>query len=211
MSTVLQAKDRSGEKKISVRKLRREGNIPAVMYGSAVESTAVYVSAADFAKTIKQVGRNGVFSLEVDGNKQDVVLTDYQKDAINNDIVHADFLAVDKSTKINAEVNVALVGDSAGVRDGGILQQPLFAVSITSTPANIPPSIEVDITSMQVGDVLTIADLNTEGKYEINHESDEVVASILPPKVEEEIDTGEQQDGGVPENEEGRETQPSEE
>ncbi|WP_316572795.1 50S ribosomal protein L25/general stress protein Ctc [Neobacillus sp. YIM B06451] len=211
MSTVLQATNRSGEKRISVRKLRREGNIPAVVYGSDVESTPVYVSAADFAKTIKEVGRNGVFSLDVDGNKQDVVLTDYQKEVINNDIIHADFLAVDKSTKINAEVNVTLVGDSQGVRDGGVLQQPLFAVSITSTPANIPPAIEVDITSMQVGDVLTIADLNTEGKFEINHEPDEVIASILPPRVEEEIDTGEQQDGGVPENEEGRETAPSEE
>ncbi|RHW31806.1 50S ribosomal protein L25/general stress protein Ctc [Neobacillus notoginsengisoli] len=210
MSTVLQAKNRSGEKKISVRKLRREGNIPAVVYGSDVESTAIYVSEADFARTIKQVGRNGVISLDVDGKKWDVVLSDYQQDVIKNNIVHADFLAVDKSTKINADVNITLVGDASGVRDGGILQQPLFAVSITSTPGNIPPVLEIDITSMQVGDVLTVADLNAEGKFEINNDPDEVIASILPPTVEEEIDTGEQQDGGVPENEEGRETKPSE-
>ncbi|RDU34798.1 50S ribosomal protein L25/general stress protein Ctc [Neobacillus piezotolerans] len=211
MSTVLQAKNRGGEKKVSVRKLRREGNIPAVVYGSKVESVPVYVSAAEFAKTIKQVGRNGIISLDVEGQKQDVVLTEYQKDVINNEITHADFLAVDKSSKINVDVNVALVGDAPGVKDGGILQQPLFTVSITSTPANIPPSIEVDITNLQVGETITIADLNTDGKYLINHEEDEVVASILPPKVEEEIDSGEQQDGGVPENEEGRETEASEE
>lgn len=211
MSTVLKAKNRSGEKKVSVRKLRREGNIPAVIYGSMVESMPVYVNAADFAKTIKQVGRNGIISLDVDGNKQDVVLTEYQKDVINNAITHADFLAVDKSSKIHADVNVALVGDAAGVKDGGVLQQPLFTVSITSTPANIPPSIEVDITNLQVGETITIADLNTEGKFQVNHEEDEVIASILPPKVEEEIDSGEQQDGGVPENEEGRETEASEE
>ncbi|WP_059174196.1 50S ribosomal protein L25/general stress protein Ctc [Bacillus sp. FJAT-27445] len=211
MSTVLQAKNRSGEKKVSVRELRREGNIPAIVYGSKVDSIPVYVSAAEFAKTIKQVGRNGIISLDVDGNRQDVVLTEYQKNVINNEITHADFLAVDKSSKINADVNVALVGDAAGVRDGGVLQQPLFTVSITSSPANIPSSIEVDITGLQVGETITIADLNTDGKFQINHEADEVIASILPPKVEEEIDSGEQQDGGTPENEEGRETEASKE
>ncbi|OCA80704.1 50S ribosomal protein L25/general stress protein Ctc [Bacillus sp. FJAT-27225] len=209
MSTVLSAKNRSGEQGLRPKQLRRQGNIPAVVYGSKVDSTPVYISSADFAKTIKEVGRNGIISLDIDGAKQDVIMTDYQRDTINNEILHADFLAIDKSSKVNVDVNVVLVGEAAGVKDGGVLQQPLFTVSITSTPENIPSALEVDVTNLQVNETLTVADLNTEGKYEINHEEDEVVVSILPPKVEEEIDTGEQQDGGAPDNEEGRETEPS--
>jgi large subunit ribosomal protein L25 len=209
MSTTLLAKNRGGEQNLRPKQLRRQGNIPAVVYGSKVNSTPVYVSSAEFAKTLKEVGRNGVISLDIEGDKQDVIMTDYQKDTINNEILHADFLAVDKTSKIGVDVNVVLTGDAAGVRDGGILQQPLFTVSITSTPENIPQSIEVDITNLQVNEVITIADLSSDGKFEINHEGDEVIASILPPKVEEEINSGEQQDGGTPENEEGRETEPS--
>ncbi|ALC88460.1 50S ribosomal protein L25 [Bacillus sp. FJAT-18017] len=209
MSTTLLAKNRGGEQNLRPKQLRKQGDIPAVVYGSKVDSTPVYVSSAEFAKTLKEVGRNGVISLDIEGNKQDVIMTDYQKDTINNEILHADFLAVDKTSKISVDVNVVLTGDAAGVRDGGILQQPLFTVSITSTPENIPQSLEVDVTNLQVNEVLTIADLSSEGKFEFNHEGDEVIASILPPKVEEEINSGEQQDGGTPENEEGRETEPS--
>ncbi|WP_043931794.1 50S ribosomal protein L25/general stress protein Ctc [Bacillus sp. EB01] len=209
MSTTLLAKNRGGEQNLRPKQLRKQGDIPAVVYGSKVDSTPVYVSSAEFAKTLKEVGRNGVISLDIEGNKQDVIMTDYQKDTINNEILHADFLAVDKTSKLSVDVNVVLTGDAAGVRDGGILQQPLFTVSITSTPENIPQSLEVDVTNLQVNEVLTIADLSSDGKFEFNHEGDEVIASILPPKVEEEINSGEQQDGGTPENEEGRETEPS--
>jgi large subunit ribosomal protein L25 len=88
------------------------------------------------------------------------------------------------------------------------MQQPLHQVSITSTPDQIPQQIEVDVTNLQVGETLTIADILYQGTFTINHENDEVVVSILPPKQEEEINSGEQQAEGHPDNEEGRETTP---
>jgi len=85
----------------------------------------------------------------------------------------------------------------------------IHQLSITSTPDNIPQQIEVDVTNLQVGETLTIADILNQGStFQINHENDEVIASILPPKQEDEINAGEQQDGGHPDNEEGRETTP---
>jgi len=209
MSNVLQAKERKELRHSELKQIRTNGNIPAIIYGTKVDSKPVYVSSADLTKTIRQVGRNGVISLDVDGSKQDVVLTDYQEDSIKREIIHVDFLAVDKSSKINVEVRLVLAGDAAGVKDGGVLQQPLHQLSITSTPDNIPQQIEVDVTNLQVGETLTIADILNQGStFQINHENDEVIASILPPKQEDEINAGEQQDGGHPDNEEGRETTP---
>jgi len=209
MTTVLQAKERKELRGSGLKKLRQGGSIPAVLYGSKVESKPVSVSSIDLLKTIREVGRNGVISLDVEGSRQDVILTDYQQDHIRNEIVHADFLAVDKSSKLTVDVTIVLTGDAAGVKDGGVLQQPVHQVSVTTTPDQIPANIEVDVTSLQVGETVTVADIPVSGEYTINNEGEEVIASILPPKQEEEINSGEQQESDPPENEEGRETQPS--
>lgn len=210
MTTLLQATERTEFRNSALRKIRQEGNIPAVVYGSKVESKPVYVNGLDLIKTIKTVGRNGVISLDIGGQKQDVILTEYQEDNIKREIVHADFLAVDKSSKLTVEVRVVLTGEAAGVKDGGVLQQAFHELSITATPDNIPPAIEIDVTNLQVGETVTVADILYQGMFEINHDSELTIASILPPKVEEEISTGEQQEGGIPENPEGRETDSAE-
>ncbi len=208
MSTVLQAKERKELRRSALRKIRANGNIPAVIYGARVESKPVSVSSADLTKTIRTAGRNGIISLDIDGNKVDVILSDYQEDTIKRDIIHVDFLAVDKQSKITVDVRLVLTGEAAGVKDGGVLQQSLHELSITTTADKIPPQIELDVTNLQVGETATVADILHQGDFTINHEEDEVIASILPPKQEEEINAGEQQEGGHPDNEEGRETEP---
>ncbi|WP_066321864.1 50S ribosomal protein L25/general stress protein Ctc [Bacillus sp. FJAT-29814] len=207
MSAVLQATERKEIPGSELKKMRNNGQIPAVVYGAKVENRPVFISSADLTKTLRSVGRNGVFSLDMDGSKQDVILSDYQEDVMKKEIIHVDFLAVDKSSKITVDVRLALVGYAAGVKDGGVMQQPLHQLSVTTTAENIPPQIEVDITNLQVGESLYVRDIPTMGMT-INHEESEVVASILPPKVEEEINAGEQQEGGHPNEEEGRETEP---
>lgn len=209
MSTVLQARERKEFRKSAVKQLRKSGSIPGVIYGAKVESKPVAVTSADLTKTLRDVGRNGIITLDVNGNKQDVILTDLQSDILKNEIIHADFLAVDKSSKINVGVRLSLVGEAAGVKDGGVLQQPLHEISITAQAGNIPQQVEIDVTNLQVGETITIADIPSAGSFTINHDDDEVVASILPPKQEEEINSGEQQEDGPPDNEEGRETEPS--
>ncbi|UQD50674.1 50S ribosomal protein L25/general stress protein Ctc [Bacillus methanolicus] len=211
MSAVLQAKERTEFRSSILRKLREQGNIPAVIYGSGVESKPIYVSAKDLIKTIRKVGRNGIISLDINGDQHQVILREYQEDPLKKELIHADFRAVDMSSEIDADVRIDLVGEAAGVKDGGVLQQPLHSLSITAKPGDIPNSIEVDVTNLQVGEALTIADIKADKPYQINHDEEEVICSILPPKQEEEISSGEKQDGGIPENEEGRETLASEE
>jgi len=211
MSAILKANDRSELQKSSLNKLRASGQIPAVVYGSNMESKPVYVESTEFVKTIREVGRNGIISLDVDGKQTDVMLTDYQQDSIKGHILHADFFAVDMKAEREATVRLALVGEAAGVKDGGVMQQAVHEVSVTATPANIPQAIELDISDLQVNENLTVADLkNKGGSYTINDDESLVLVTILPPKQEEEINSGEQQEAGTPDNEEGRETEPSE-
>ena len=203
MSTVLQATERTDKRRGTLTKIRKEGNVPAIVYGAKKENTSIYLSEMDLLKTIKDVGRNGVISLEVNGNTQNVIVTDYQVDPLKNGFIHVDFLAVDMSKEVTANVNVNLVGDAAGVKDGGVMQQSLFEVSIAAKPGDIPPSIDIDVTNLQVADTITVADIKELGNFTVNHEEDEVIASILPPRQEEVIDSGEKQGEAPPENGEG--------
>ncbi|WP_400244743.1 50S ribosomal protein L25/general stress protein Ctc [Niallia sp. JL1B1071] len=208
MTTTLQAKKRMTDKHSSLTKLRSEGEIPGIVYGSKVENTAISLSEANFLKTIREVGRNGVISLDIDGETYNVVLNEYDSDPIKRAVLHVDFLAVDLSKAISAPVRISLVGEAAGVKDGGVMQQALHEVTVTAKPNDIPTSIDIDVTELQVGDTITVGDVKGYDKIEINHEQEEVVASILAPRQEEEISTGEQQEEGMPDNVEGRETEP---
>ena len=92
MSTVLQATERNEKRRGTLKKIRKEGNIPAIVYGAKKENTSIYLREIDLLKTIKDVGRNGVISLDVNGNTQNVILTDYQVDPLKNGFIHVDFL-----------------------------------------------------------------------------------------------------------------------
>lgn len=203
MSTVLQATERTDKRRGTLTRIRKEGNVPAIVYGAKKENTSIYLSEVQLLKTIKDVGRNGVISLDINGNTQNVIVTDYQIDPLKNGFIHVDFLAVDMAKEVTASVNVNLVGDAAGVKDGGVMQQSLFEVSIAAKPADIPPSIDIDVTNLQVADTITVADIKGLGKFTVNHEEDEVIASILPPRQEEVVDSGEKQGEASPENGEG--------
>lgn len=211
MTAVLQAQERKEFRGSALTRIRQDGNIPAVVYGGKLDSKSIYVSEADFTKIIRKVGRNGVISLELGGNKHNVVLSDYQADPIKHEVIHVDFLAVDMSKEITANVRINLVGDAPGVKDGGVMQQSMHELTVTATPDNIPQSVDIDVSNLQVNETLTIADIQTNSGYTINEGDEEVVASILPPRQEAEINSGEEQEPGTPDNEEGRETKSSEE
>lgn len=186
MSNVLTARERTEFKGSNLTELRNDGNIPAVVYGNKNDSKAITINSKDLSKTIKEVGRNGIISLDVDGTSYDVMLSDYQKDAIKNQVFHADFLIVDMGTEIEAQVRVVLVGDAKGVKEGGVLQQSIHELNVTAKPKELPESIEVDVTGLEIGDTLTIADI--KGKYQIANDEEEVLASVLAPRQEVEVD-----------------------
>ena len=206
MSHVLVAKERTDFKQSTLRKLRENGEIPAVVYGNENRSKAISVNNADLRQALKKIGRNGIILLDCQGKQYQVMLSEYQKDPVNQEMYHADFLVVDMSEEVQANVRVNLVGKASGVKDGGVLQQSLHEVTLTAKPGDIPESIDIDVTELEVNETIYVSDIMVKDGVSINHSGDEVIASILAPRQEREISTGEQQGGGVPINEEGRET-----
>ncbi|WP_338779265.1 50S ribosomal protein L25/general stress protein Ctc [Metabacillus sp. FJAT-52054] len=205
MSTTIKAKERKDFKKSATRAIRLQGHVPGIIYGFKTDNKAVSIDSIDLLKVLRDEGRNAIIQLDVDGKKHSVMVNDMQRDTMKNEILHADFLAVNMNSEVDVEVPLTLTGEAQGVKDGGVLQQPLYQISVTAKPNDIPQTIEVDISNLAVNDTLTISDLKDSKKYTINHEDDEVIASILPPQAEEEIDSGEEQEPGEPENAEGRE------
>lgn len=206
MNHVLVAKERTNFQQSKLKELRDNGEIPAVFYGNDNDSRAISVNYADLKKTLKEIGRNGIFELDFQGERYQAILSGYQKDPVKNEMYHADFFIVNPLEEIQANVRVNLMGKAAGVKDGGVLQQSLHELTITAKPGDIPDGLNVDVTDLEVGDTVYVSDIRVKEGISINHSGDEVIASILAPRQEREISTGEQQGGGIPINQEGRET-----
>lgn len=192
----LKATIRQGKQtRSSLNKVRNEGKIPAIVYGYGAKNTSVKVEEVDFIKVIREVGRNGVIELEVDSNTVKVMVSDYQINPIKNKITHIDFLAINMKSELTVDVIVNLVGEAEGVKEGGVVQQPLFQLSVTATPDDIPENIEVDVTELNIGDTITVGDLKADKAYTINNEDDEAIVSVVPPTVEEAAEEGEEAEG----------------
>ncbi|WP_246946029.1 50S ribosomal protein L25/general stress protein Ctc [Bacillus pinisoli] len=196
-TSVLNVEKRTNLKKSENRVIRNRGRFPAVIYGKQKESQPVAIDSVEFVKTLKEVGRNGILTLNGSGENVQVMLHDLQTDPLKNEIIHADFYVVDMSSEVNVDVNVHLVGEAVGVKSGGVLQQPLHQLSVTALPGDIPSSIDIDISNLDVSETVQVSDIVKSGNYNINHEDQEVIASILPPKVEDTVEAGETQDGEV--------------
>lgn len=186
MATVLQAAARDDLKGSKLSKIRSEGNIPAVVYGKEFGNKPIAVNQIAFIKTLRSEGKTGVFKLDISGTKTDVMIYDLQYDRIKNEVVHVDFYAANMKEEMDADVPVHIVGDSVGVKEGGVLQQAVHELSVRALPANLPDSIDVEVSELDVNDSIQVKDLQSGAKYEFNNEPEEVVVSILAPTEEPE-------------------------
>ncbi|MGV6973722.1 50S ribosomal protein L25/general stress protein Ctc [Bacillus halotolerans] len=185
----LTAKERTGFTRSSLRDIRTSGHVPGIIYGKDTANKPVSLDIVELIKTLRDEGKNTVITLDVNGEKHAVMVTELQTDPLKNEVTHADFQVVNMSEEIEVEVPIHLTGEAIGVKNGGVLQQPLYALTVKAKPKAIPQSIEADISGLDVNDVLTIEDLPADGDYSYNHESDEVVASILPPQQQDAAET----------------------
>lgn len=186
MATNLEVQKRDTKQHSQVTEIRNAGRIPGIIYGYQSENITVSVDSLELIKAIREHGRNAVFSVTVDGSKLNVLLHEYQVDPLKDELIHVDFLAVNMSEEVEADVRIDLVGDSSGVKEGGVLQQVLYEVTVAATPDKLPEAIEVDIAKLAIGDALTIGDIPKDKNYEIKTEAEEVVVTVSAPRTEEE-------------------------
>jgi large subunit ribosomal protein L25 len=188
MSTTIQSEMRTTAKQSTLTQMRRNGIVPAVVYGYNTEATTISVKERDLLNTLRETGRNGVIQLNVEGKSVNVVLNDYQSDALKGHIHHADFLAINMTEELEVDVSVNLIGDSLGEKEGGTLQQPNREVTIKVKPSEIPETFDIDISQLQIGETITISDIREKSKYEILNDDDYALVLISSPRTQAEMD-----------------------
>lgn len=189
MATKMTAlKRESGTPHSALTELRSSGNVPGIVYGYQAETTPLTVSEKDLIKTLRESGRNGVINLEVEGKTFNVVLSDYQMDALKGNFKHVDFLAINMSDELEVAASVHTIGESPGEKEGGIVNQPNREVNIKVKPSDIPDSLEVDVSKLEIGDTLTVGDIRGTVSYEILDEDDFILVSVTAPRTQEEMD-----------------------
>ncbi len=174
----LSAQKREETGKGSARKLRKTGLIPAVLYGGNRQPVNLKLDASEVEDVI---GGNVIIDLSLEDETDPVMVKEVQRDIIKGDLLHVDFYQVDLEEKIEVEVPVETVGQSIGEREGGILEVILREIEISCLPTDIPETFEVDISDLEVGDSVSVADLEVSEDIEIITDSDETIATIVVP------------------------------
>jgi large subunit ribosomal protein L25 len=189
MSVSLEVSKREVRPRSLRNKLRHEGKIPAVVNGYQIESTPISLDNAVMEKVLRQHGLNTVLTMEIDGKKVNTLIHNYTTDTFTSKLTHIEFLSVNMNEVTEVEAEVVLVGEAAGVRAGGVLTQTLYAVTVAATPDKLPENVEVDVTDLEIGQSLSVADIKVAGDYEIVTDAEEQVVTIAEAQVEEETTT----------------------
>lgn len=173
-----------------VRRLRREGIVPANIYGHG-ESRAIQAPVRSLERLLAEGGRTSVVAIAFDGRSETALLKSMQRDPRSGQIMHVDFQAVSMDQEVTSVVPVRFVGESDAVTKlDGVMMHPRSELHVTARAADLPDAVEVDVSSItELHGAIHVADLPPSSTYSIADPSDEVLAIVLPPKreVEEEV------------------------
>jgi large subunit ribosomal protein L25 len=181
----LKAEPRSDSGKGVARKLRASGRVPGVLYGHGSDATVLSVDSKELYHLLHSAGSNVVLDLVVNGKKHLAMPREVQRDHVRGQYLHVDFLEIRRDEKVTVEVPVHLTGESVGVKAGGVLEHHLWDLRVEAFPQDLPDSIQADISALQVGDSLRVADITIPDKVTVLMDTDETVASVVPPQARE--------------------------
>jgi large subunit ribosomal protein L25 len=177
----VQATVRSGRGKNDARRARRDGMVPITVYGGGAETVTAVAPLRDLAAILRsESGRNTIFTIEVDGvGSSEVMFHDRQIDPIKGRLMHADLTRLVKGQKIEVTVPLHLTGEPFGVKEKqGVLEQIVREIEIKCEPRDIPDALEVDVSNLDVHDVLHVSDIPVAPGVEILNEPELVIATI---------------------------------
>jgi large subunit ribosomal protein L25 len=188
---VLMAEMREGIGKGMARKLRAKGLIPAVFYGPRSKSISLVIDPKELARAFQtEAGENVLIDLEIRKGEQSdrkvVMVKDLQIDPLQRTALHTDFYEVAMDEMVTVEIPIHLVGKPEGTKVGGILEQIRRVIQIQCLPGDIPKAMDVDVSSLKIGDSIHVQDLNVE-KTKILFDTNFTIATVVPPVVEEKV------------------------
>jgi len=177
----VQAKLREGRGKNDARRARRDGMVPITVYGGGAETVAAVAPARDLAAILRsESGRNTIFTIDVDGvGASEVMFHDRQIDPVKGRLIHADLTRLVKGQKIEVTVPLHLVGEPIGVKEKqGVLEQIIREIEIRCEPREIPDSLDVDVSNLDVHELLHVSDIAVAEGVEILTDADQVIATV---------------------------------
>jgi large subunit ribosomal protein L25 len=178
-------------------RLRREGKVPAVVYGLGIDSKSISVPARELQHILAgEAGANTLITLDVDGESVLTLARQIHRHPTKGQLVHVDFVRIDRDVAVSAEIPIHLIGEAEGVKDGGLLEQLLFHLTVQAMPGNIPVSIEIDVEGLNIGDQLRVEDITLPEGVATEAEADFVVAQVAAPRVAAEVEEGEEGEEG---------------
>jgi large subunit ribosomal protein L25 len=188
----LQATEREGRGKNNARRLRAQGMVPAILYGDGDGGSvmlAVPTKVVDY--TLQHLGDNALYDIRLGGRGDTTArVVDVQRNPVTGRLVHVDFAPVNMRERIVVTVPLAVVGDSPGVEEGGVLQQVAFELEVESLPGDIPQELELDVSRLGLNENLTLADVALPEGITLVSDPEEIAAIVTPPTqiTEEELE-----------------------
>jgi large subunit ribosomal protein L25 len=182
METKLNAERRSDAGKGVARKLRASGKVPAVLYGQGLDTTPLTVDSRDLTHLLhSSAGSNVLVDLVVDGEEHLAIPREIQRDHIHSKWVHVDFLAVSRTQTITVSVPVHETGEAVGVKEGGVVEHHLREVQIECLPQDVPDELIVDITNVELGEMVHVSDLVPPQGVTILTNPEDAILSVITP------------------------------
>ncbi len=185
---VLEAEVRTGSGKSFTRKLRADGQLPAVLYGMDKKPIMLNINSRSLTRLLHEgSGENVLVDLVVGKTKAEkVLLKEVQHNPVTERIVHVDFLRIDLTKKVEVMVPVHVVGTAEGVRGGGVLEIVSRELEVSCLPMDIPSHITIDVTALKINEAIHVADLQV-GNIEILTDKSHTVVTVQPPTVIKEV------------------------
>lgn len=180
VTQVLTCKNREVKNTGYLRKLKRDQWVPAVVYGKDNENLTILLPKKELSKIFTRIGTRGIFSLEIEGKEQAITaqVREVQKNRVNGDIIHVDFLTIKMNERIHSMIRIHLTGEEALTEKGGVLQQTVREIPVFCLPGDLPEAVTFDISGLEIGSKITVKDLSLPANLEVE-DMDLVIASIL--------------------------------
>lgn len=168
-----------------VKKMRKDGYVPAVLYGQDMKATPILLERSQVIRERITLGRS--LELDVDGKIVRVIVKEEQMDPISQEVIHLDFQTLSAGSTVTVSVPIVLVGEPVGIKKGGILEFPTREIEVELPTEKLVEQIIVDVSNMDIGDVIHIGELNLPPEAKIFADLEEVVVAVTVP-VEEEVE-----------------------
>lgn len=185
MDPELEAQKRVGKTRSHTHEIRNQGLIPAVVYGKNVGSIAIEVDARELQKILKDAGSNALISMKFNENgrtkKHKVLVKAVQRDPLRHNLIHADFQQISLKDRIHTTIPIVLNGTAPGVVMGGTLTPLMRRIEVECLATQIPDAITVDISGLNVGDVISVSDLVLPSDIRVNEDSHAAVVTVAAP------------------------------